>query len=342
MTEFEITAHTRDGRALAFLCRDDEAVLAAAERQNIILPSQCRKGSCGACTATVRAGSYQTGARGADEGDLRMCAEGEVLLCKTVPRSTLAVDLPYSHAFVRFEPVPERWAEVVALDLVAPGTWRMEMKLQPDEIFGTGAAFAAGQYMEILVPGTTAWRAYSLVNTTNWDGRLEFLVAQRPDGLFGRYLQRAAIGDRLLVKGPSGVFTLQENGLHPRWFIGGHTGVAPLLSMLGIMAEWEESQPARLYFAVRDRTELFLQDAIEGLRGRLPQLEVKYCVSRSNREWFHHGNVVETLEADLRSASAPPDCYVCGSSRLVEGITACARQHGVPEDRIYRERFLPT
>ncbi|MDA8390094.1 MAG: 2Fe-2S iron-sulfur cluster binding domain-containing protein [Gammaproteobacteria bacterium] len=342
MTEFEITAYTRDGQVLTFPCRGDEALLAGAERQNIVLPAQCRKGSCGACTATVRAGSYGLGSLRPNDGGSLARNEREVLLCQATPRSALVVDLPYDHAFVRFEPVPERWAEIVALDRVAPGTERMQLRLQADEVCGSAAEFAPGQYMEILVPGTAEWRAYSLANNTNWDGHLEFLIAQRPDGLFGRYLQRAAVGDRLRVKGPSGVFTLQENGLHPRWFIGGHTGVAPLLSMLCSMAAWGDSHPVRLYFAVRDGGELFLEDAIEELRQRLPQLEVKYCVSRSHRERFHYGNVLETLEADLRSAGTPPDCYVCGSARLVEGVTACARNHGVAEDRIYHERFVAT
>lgn len=338
MVEFEITAYTRDGQALSFPCRSDENLLAAAARQDIVLPSQCRKGSCGACTAQVRAGTYvANSATGA--WHLPAAAGEPVLLCQTTPQSPLVLDLPYDHAFVRFEPVPERWATVAAVDKVASRTYHLRLTLAQDDVLGSAAEFEPGQYMEILVPGTAEWRAYSLANVTNWDGCLEFVIAQRPDGLFSRYLDTASPGARLRVKGPLGVFTLQKNGLHPRWFVGGHTGVAPLLSMLRRMADWGESHPARLYFGVHDAQDLFLQDAIEDLKQRLPDFEVKYCVSTSASREPYHKNVIETLTADLAAAPTPPDCYVCGSPRLVQGVIGRATAHGVPSGRIYFERF---
>ncbi len=338
MTEFAITAYTRDGQVLSFPCSRDESLLAAAQRQDIILPSQCRNGSCGACTAQVRTGTVAANAPATDDRPLSKAAARNVLLCQATPRSALIIDLPYDHTFVRFEPVPERLAEITALDVVAPGTYHLRLSLVRDA-YGCAAEFEAGQYMEILVPGTTQWRAYSLMNITNWEGCLEFVIARRPEGLFGRYLETASLGDRLRVKGPLGVFTLQENGLHPRWFIGGHTGIAPLLSMLRRMADWGEGHPVRVYFAVHDEQDLFLMDTLEDLRQRLPALEVKTCVSAPATRGAHQGNVIDTLDADLATAPVPPDCYVCGSPRLVQGVMDRVTAHGVPRERVYFERF---
>ncbi|WP_075738697.1 hypothetical protein [Streptomyces acidiscabies] len=44
----------------------------------------------------------------------------------------------------------------------------------------------------------------------------------------------------------------------------------------------------------------------------------------------------------LRTANEPPDVYVCGPPPLVESVTDSALAGGVPADRIFRERFLPT
>lgn len=44
--------------------------------------------------------------------------------------------------------------------------------------------------MELQLPGTEVKRAYSLANTGNWDGRLEFLIRLREGGQFSSYLAR--------------------------------------------------------------------------------------------------------------------------------------------------------
>ena len=49
-------------------------------------------------------------------------------------------------------------------------------------------------------------------------------------------VHRAAVGDMLTVTTAQGDFTLAENGLRPRWFVAGGTGLSPLLSMLRRMA----------------------------------------------------------------------------------------------------------
>lgn len=341
MATHDIHIKTRDGQSLSFACGEDEDLLGAAESRGIFLPSQCRKGTCGACVATVGEGHYQ------EETNLDVlaaaaCTEGKILLCRTSPRSSMTLQAPYDHSFIRFHQVPERVAGITCLEQVAPATWRILLTLEDDPEHGRMADFEPGQYMEIRVPGSTERRAYSLANVTNWDGRLEFVIRQRPGGLFSRYLESAAAGDRLQVRGPLGTFTLRENGLRPRWFVGGGTGVVPLLSMLRRMAEWGEAHPARLYFGVHRAEELFFGDVIRELQGRLPQLEVKYCVSESRgASAAFHGNIVTALRNDFLATKVRPDCYVCGSPRLVQGVTECASALGVPPAQIYHEQFTP-
>ncbi|EGQ62500.1 oxidoreductase FAD/NAD(P)-binding domain-containing protein, partial [Acidithiobacillus sp. GGI-221] len=53
MTNYDITIHTRDKQQVSFVCSEAEDLLSAADRESILLPSQCRKGTCGACVATV-------------------------------------------------------------------------------------------------------------------------------------------------------------------------------------------------------------------------------------------------------------------------------------------------
>ena len=49
---------------------------------------------------------------------------------------------------------------------------------------------------------------------------------------------------------------------------------------------------------------------------------------------------MEALRDDLGSLAASPDLYVCGSTRLVQGVTELALSQGLPDSSLRFERFL--
>lgn len=342
----EIT--TRDGQAFEFACEPGQDVLAAAAQAQITLPSQCRRGSCGACHASVAEGDYALGAHSADAlppGDPHA-----VLLCCTTPLSDLRIAAPYDGTKVLLQPVPVRRARIAALETIADDTCRLELQLEPDDAYGSAAEFEAGQFVELELPDSGVRRPFSLANTSNWDGRLELLIRLRADGVFSSYLrERARVGDALIVHGPQGGFGLFAESLRPRWFVAGGTGLAPVLAMLRRMAEYQEMNDARLIFGVNRESELFMVDELERLRAELAQLDVELCVRDGDNKndkddggtaWSgFRGTPVDALEAALASADALPDLYVCGPPGMVSAAQAVAAAAGVPAAQFASERF---
>src|SRR5258708_2666587 len=88
-----------------------------------------------------------------------------------------------------------------------------------------------GQYVDISVPGTDATRSFSMANTSSREsGQLEFVIKIYPDGLFSHFLDtQLAVGDRLDLTGPFGVFTLRDSE-EDLIFVGGRARTAPILS----------------------------------------------------------------------------------------------------------------
>ncbi|WP_175747517.1 2Fe-2S iron-sulfur cluster-binding protein [Burkholderia pyrrocinia] len=336
---YRIEITTRDGEQFGFGCDAEQDLLTAAADAGITLPSQCRRGSCGACQATVVDGAYEMQADSA--GVLPAGQQGAVLLCRTTPRGDLRVAAPYDRTKVLLQPVPVRTARIAALDTIAADTMRVELQVEPDDAFGSAVEFEPGQFAELEVPGSGLRRPYSLANTSNWDGRLEFLIRLRPDGWFSTYLrERARPGDPLTVRVPMGGFGLFADSLRPRWFVAGGTGLAPILSMLRRMAEYQEMADARLFFGVNQETELFMLDELARLQADLPQLQVDLCVWRPGGEWAGlHGTPVDALRAALAQAGALPDIYVCGPPPLVQGVRDVAVAAGVPDAQFASERF---
>jgi ferredoxin-NADP reductase/ferredoxin len=367
MTTHTVELHTRDGERVAFECPETVDVVTAAASANLTLPASCREGGCGTCRGTCRSGDYQLGSHSTGALTAEAAANGEVLLCRTFPRGPLTIAVPFDRSHILAGALALRQATVTGLARVADRTMRLVLELLPDEDGGRAAGFEPGQYMELEIPGSRGVRrAYSIANTANWDGRLEFFIRLHPDGRFSRWLEsEAAIGQIIDVRGPQGTFGVQENGLRPRWMVAGGTGLAPLLSMLRRMAEWQEPQPVRLFFGVNTPSELFALDDLSRLEGEMPQLQVVTCVRQPGDGQPHDGQPhdgqphdgqphdgqpgtrwsgfvgtpADALDRDLATVGTIPDLYLCGPSAMIDAVEQVARRNGVSADRIVTERF---
>ncbi|MDD5753913.1 MAG: FAD-binding oxidoreductase, partial [Methylococcales bacterium] len=204
--------------------------------------------------------------------------------------------------------------------------------------------FDSGQFFDLEIPNTTTTRSYSPANTANKKGELEFLIRIVDGGKFSTYLKSdAKIGQKIQVKGASGIFGLKENGFTPRYFVAGGTGLAPVLSMVRQMHEWSEPQKCVIYFGVNTEEEVFLLNELESLAAEMPTLELRICVWKYAENWHgEKGSVVDILRRDLRETVAKPDLYLCGPPGMVDATFAVCEEFGIQKERIYLEKFLPS
>lgn len=336
---YDVVLVTNEGVESTIRCDSGTTVLAAAEGSGLVLKSACQSGGCGACSAVLAAGRIEMGEHDPDVIETPV-DDGGILLCRSFPRTDCRIDLPYDRGQVVTAPPARHQARIIGLDRVADAVMRLRVTLLDGD--GTCSAdFESGQFVRITVPGSDARRAYSPANVANWDGELEFFIRLLPGGMMSEYLTgRAQLGDELTVSTASGDFTLAENGLRPRWFIAGGTGLSPLLSMLRRMAEWGDPQPARLFFGLTRPAEVFAQDELEELAATLPDFRFDTVVWRPDAEWSGAGgNPVELAAAEVALLDEWPDVYVCGPPPMVDAAYAQLTAVGVPREQIHAERF---
>ena len=323
---------------------EDQTVLRAAAEQGVMLMHGCKEGQCASCKSFVLDGDdieldrYSTFALPDYERE-----EGFTLLCRAHVYEDVTIELiNYDEEMIRSGlPIQQAVAEVVANDPVTHDMRHLVLRLiEPTEL-----KFFPGQYVDIVVPGTDATRSFSMANTTSREtGLLEFVIKIYPDGLFSHFLDtRLEIGDRLDLTGPFGVFTLRE-GEDDLVFLGGGAGMAPILSLLRSMAERGIRRRATYYYGARRRRDLCFEDELRGLEQRLPAFRYVPALSEPTAEDGWDGevglitDVVKRHETDLKGT----DGYVCGPPPMVEAAIATLTQLGVPEDRIYYDKFTTT
>ena len=277
---------------------EDQTILNSAFAQGVMLMHGCKEGQCSSCKSFVLDGDdieldrYSTFALPDYEHE-----EGYTLLCRAHAYEDLTIELlNYDPDMIRSGlPIIETVAEVVANDPVTHDMRHLVIQLAEPTDF----KFFPGQYIDFKVPGHDATRSFSMANTTSREtGQLEFVIKIYPDGLFSHFLDtQLAIGDRLDISGPYGMFTLREG-----------------------------------------------EEELRGLEGSLANFRFVPALSEpaDGDEWTGEtGLITDVLkrhETDLKTVHA----YVCGPPPMVEAALPLLEILGVPEKRIYYDKFTTT
>jgi len=326
---------------------ENETVLNAAFRQGVSLTHGCREGQCSACKSFLLDGDiemerYSTFALPEYESD-----EGYVLLCRCHAYSDLEVELiNYDEDILRLGiPIVTLQTTVEEIEPLTHDIKRLVLKIvEPGRMM-----FTAGQYADILIPGSNEHRAYSMANTPRTSSsqcRLEFMIKIFSGGRFSSLLEGGlSVGQELEVKGPYGVFMLREKSNSDIICIGGGSGMAPLWSLLNDMAERGIERKATYYYGARTRKDLFYLDRLQQLAQRLPWFRFVPALSMATPEdeWDGEtGMITDVLDRNLEPGQTTMQAYLCGPPPMIDAALPVLARKGISEDRIFFDKFTPT
>jgi propane monooxygenase reductase subunit len=324
---------------------EEETILQAAFRQGLMLMHGCKEGQCSACKSFLLDGEvdldrYSTFALPDFEE-----AEGWTLLCRAHAYSDLEIELiNYDEDELRSgTPIITARTRVEAIERLTHDIRLLRLSLvEPEQL-----TFKPGQYVDIGIPGSNGHhRSFSMANTPTTANELVFMIRLFPDGRFSGLLEGAlSAGDELEVTGPYGVFTLRASSPRRLLFIGGGAGMAPILSLLRSMAESRSERRAIYYYGARRPEDLFCLEELEALARELPSFEFVPALSESGDPddgWDGETGLITDVVARREEDFSELDAYLCGPPPMVDAAIALLEGKGVPEARIFYDKFTTT
>ena len=328
---------------VSFEAAAGQSVLDAALNASLNLPHSCKGGNCGSCRARLLTGEihYPNGQPlGLSEAE---AAEGFVLLCQARALSDLSIETfqitRADQALIKR--LPARIERAVPLSHDVMGLY---LRLPAAEEF----RFAAGQYIDIMLPGGRR-RSFSIASPPHDSTLLELHVRRVEGGEFSAPLFDDSRGSALLTtEGPLGQFVYRP-AISPMLLIGGGTGLAPLLSMLRHVIETGIEREMHLYWGVRAERDLYAQAVLEDLVARasgagpgdgrraalsyVPVLSEPSPGWRGARGWVHEA-VLEDI-GDLKKC----DVYAAGPPAMIAAVRRDFGLRGVDPSRLFFDSF---
>ncbi len=322
-----------DGSGVEFVAQPGHSVLDAALAAGIELPYSCRKGVCGNCLGRVLDGPVTGGLGTGCEG----ARDGELLLCRTQALGDLLIA---PRSWRRGEPDARVVldAQVLSNRRAAEDVSVLQLRFAA----GVRARFAAGQYLEVLLPDGRR-RAFSMANAPHDNDGVLLHVRHVPGGEFtSRVVPALQRGDRLRVELAHGDFRLREDDDRPLLFVAGGTGFAPIKSILDDMLRRGVQRDITLYWGARNPGGLYAADAVARWQRRRPQLRFVPVISEpvDAAQWDgRRGRVHDALRQDLESA-ARFDVYACGAPAMVRAVRGVVLERGLPAERFFSDSFV--
>jgi CDP-4-dehydro-6-deoxyglucose reductase len=318
-----------------FQVEEGESILAAALRQDFILPYGCRNGACGSCKGKLLEGRLDYGVYQKKALTDEEKAQGKALFCQARPLGDVVIEARTIGAAkdILVKTLPCR---VQKLERLADDVMALHLKLPANERL----QFLPGQYLEFLLKDGSR-RSFSMANAPHDDALIQLHVrhvagGQFTDHVFARMKER----DILRFEGPLGTFFLREDSDKPIVFVASGTGFAPIKSIIEAARHKGIARPMTLYWGGRRPKDLYMDALAQGWVGA----DFRYVPVVSDalpedgwtgRTGFVHRAVMQDYP-DLSGVQV----YACGVPIMVDSarkdFTALCR---LPEEEFFADSF---
>lgn len=196
-------------------------------------------------------------------------------------------------------------------------------------------AFAAGQHMQVQLPGLAHpdprgdSRVFSIASSPNDRERVSFAFRRSASG-FKRSLEQMPLGGEVVLEGAHGFFALRQAPRRPIVLVAGGIGITPHLSMIRFASEQQFDAPLALLYRNRSERSAVYLDELTALARRNRGFSM-----RSTYSAIEVQDIRRTVE-DFPAAV----WHLAGPAGMVDRVRSLLLLAGVDELRVCTEEFV--
>ncbi len=233
---------------------------------------------------------------------------------------------------------PWRTGKVIRIENETPNTRRYWIQIPELEKFD----FIPGQFVTLDLPihekPNKRIRSYSIASWPDGTNIVELVIVLLEGGLGTAYLfDHIDVGSELTLRGPQGVFTLdEEDYLKEIFMICTGTGIAPFRSMAHyIQLHNIPHKDIYLIFGTRKKTDLLYYEEMKNLG-----LEnFHYIPTLSREEWDGRKGYVHAIYEELCANRQPALFLLCGWKVMIDEAKQRILALGYDKKSIHQELY---
>ncbi|MAC47409.1 MAG: hypothetical protein CMI12_11245 [Oceanospirillum sp.] len=318
----------------SFSAKPEENLLQAAKAQGFRLPKGCRNGVCEYCEGRLIQGLLNyNGRRGWQE----VRAGEDFLFCTAYASEDIWVELPRILAPGEFN-VKTLACQINRVEQLA-NTEVFKVELQAPA--GVSLDFAAGQYLEVILPNGER-NAFSIANRP--DGRrIELHIQYLPDRDNSRVLiQVLQQQNTIEVELPKGECVLKNTGTDKAFFVAAGTGFTQMKALLEEAFEQGSDQQLYLYWGARRVQDLYMAELPEQWQQEYENFHFVPVVGDllPTQDWAGHVGMLHDAMIKDHGKFDDATVYASGSPNMVYSVTDTLIQYGLDQECVFSDVFF--
>lgn len=230
-------------------------------------------------------------------------------------------------------------AHVVDRTDLGPGIASLTIRLSaPFEFF-------PGQFINVLVQvegrSRPLQRSYSIASAPTPgtpSETVEIVISVLEGGVASPLLVEYEAGRDIEVRGPFGLFLLDEESVPPLYFAAAGSGIVPFLSMIRYIDQSEQKIPVTMLLSNRSHEYVIAGDELEVLDARADWFKIVHTYTRSDAPIGGYGRRIDAEMLRETGALEAGSAYVCGPPEMCDKTVTCLEEIGVKVD-IYTEAY---
>lgn len=155
---------------------------------------------------------------------------------------------------------------------------------------------------------------------------------------FKKKFNELQIGDRVKIKGPMGVFVLDENAKN-MIFLGGGIGITPFRNMIKYATDKKLPINLTLLYSNRVPAEICYKNEWDLWQNQNPNLKVVYNITDDPLWQGRKGRINEQMIKEFCDDFNSTLFYICGPPGMVDGLSQLLKTMNIPQQNIKIEKF---
>ena len=197
------------------------------------------------------------------------------------------------------------------------------------------AGHKAGQFAFMTTDSPEGAHPFTIAS--DWhaaERRIVFIVKELGD-YTSRLNETLRVGQTVVVEGPYGCFTLEDDRPRQIW-IGAGIGITPFIARMKYLARGRGGRPPRQVVDLFHTTADYSDEAIANLRADAEAANIRVHVLHDARDGFLTGDRIREAVPEWQDASI----WFCGPAGFGDALRKDFASHGLPvATRFHRELF---
>lgn len=203
--------------------------------------------------------------------------------------------------------------------------------------------FKPGQFVTLDLPisekKNKRLRSYSIASAPDTTNMFELVIVLVEDGLGTNHLfKHVQVGDTMVYRGPSGVFTIPEKFDTDYFLVCTGTGIAPFRSMLHHIYNHQiPTQNIYLVYGTRTRTDILYFKEMSEFQNLIPNFQYVPVLSRET--WGGRSGYVHDAYKALCINKPNAQFMLCGWKNMVDEARNTLQELGYGKDQVQFELY---